>query len=212
MTKSAALLGLFACLAGPPACGGADTEAKPSVFTEPSAGAKDVSSGTPYELLFPLVDGTLYQYETRDLAGGTGLSIVRVFRSSANEGEWRLPSATKRFVYTPSGLYLERFGARVPLLEGPLVAGQTFPGEHGGRTRITSTDAAIEVPAGRFVRCVETVEERGGDAPARYRTVYCPGVGVVALEVEAGDAGEHAVLRSYGPPVAIGPDGATIVR
>lgn len=212
MTKSAALLGLFACLVGPAACAGAEGAAPPSVFTAPSSGAKDVSSGTPYEVLFPLVDGSLYQYETTDLAGGKGLSIVRVFRASANEGEWRLPNATKRFVFASNGLYLERFGARVPLLEGPLVAGQTFAGEHGGRTRITATDRAIEVPAGSFTRCVETVEERGGDAPARYRTVYCPGVGVVALDVEAGGAGERAVLRSHGPPVAIGPDGATIVR
>ena len=209
MTKSAALLGLLAGLVG---CGGAAGEAKPSLFTAPSQGAKDVSSGTPYEVLFPLVDGNLYQYATTNLAGGSGVSIVRVHRSSASEGEWRLPNATKRFVYAPSGLYLERFGARVPLLEGPIVAGQTFPGEHGGRTRITTTDATVEVPAGRFARCVETVEERGGDAPARYRTVYCPGVGMVSLDVEAGGVGERAVLQSHGPPVAIGPDGATIVR
>jgi hypothetical protein len=37
--------------------------------------------------------------------------------------------------------------------------------------------------------------------------VFCPDVGVVALEVVSGMSLERAELKSYAPPVNIGPSG-----
>jgi hypothetical protein len=55
-----------------------------------------------------------------------------------------------------------------------------------------------------------TIEERGGDVRATYTTTFCPDVGIVLLEVDAGMQSERAELRSYGPPVFIGPPGTSM--
>ena len=107
-------------------CGAAETPTKPSPFTSPSEGAKDVSSGTPYEAYFPLIDGYLYQYATE---GDGGMLIVRVHRESAQAGQFRLPNGTKRFEYRPQGVFLLGGAAGpVAILAGPLAVGTSFRG------------------------------------------------------------------------------------
>lgn len=186
-------------------CGAAETSSKPSPFTSPSDGEKDVSSGTPYEAYFPLIDGYLYQYATE---GEAGMFIVRVHRESAQTGQFRLSNGTKFFEYRPQGVFL--LGGRsgpVAILAGPLAVGTSFRGEHGGTTVIQSTNTAIDVPAGHFQDCIATREERMGSPPAVFRAVYCKGVGLVSLEAQQGPISERASLVSVGPPIAIGPEG-----
>jgi hypothetical protein len=76
--------------------------------------------------------------------------------------------------------------------------------------RVAAVDRIVDVPAGKFVGCVDTVEEvRAASAePARrVTTTYCPDVGIVSLHVEAWENGRHvgerAVLRSFGKPVSL---------
>jgi hypothetical protein len=43
-------------------------------------------------------------------------------------------------------------------------------------------------------------------------TTFCPDVGIVLLEAASGAAIERAELKSYGPPVEIGPDGLSVTK
>jgi len=180
----------------------------PAAWLAPTTeGQKDVSSGTPLERFFPLVDGMVYHYATESMGGEHGFLVARVVRTSANAGELRFPKGRKRISFAKDGIVLELLEGPVYLIKEPVAVGATFRGEHGGTTRILAINAAIDVPAGHYDGCIQTLEERGGDAPVRYATTYCPGVGIVLLEAGGGGALERASLTSYGPPLAMKPDG-----
>jgi hypothetical protein len=183
---------VFAVFLGAAACGGEVPTA--------SAPASAPRSGSPVERYFPLEDGRIYHYVTRE-GDDTGMLVARVARTGEDRGELRLSNATKRFVYAPDGVAYEGGGAYV--LKAPLEVGATWAGEHGGTTRITRTDADVAGLAGRYAGCLETVEEGGRIEGARYASTYCPGVGMVLLEVTAGGDAARAELKSYGAPVAI---------
>jgi hypothetical protein len=205
--KAAALVGatLFALAA----CGGS-AGAPPAWLASSGSGEathKDIASGSALERFFPLVDGMIYQYVTENELGEPGLLIARVARSEEKSGELRFPTGVKRFSFAPEGVFVEAAGGPVYLLKAPLVAGSSFRGEHGGLTRIQSTSAAVDVPAGHFDGCIQTLEERSGDRPVRYATTFCPAVGVVLLEVASGASLERAALKSYAEPVQMKPDG-----
>lgn len=191
------------------ACGPAQSEtAKSSPWTNPGAGAVGATSGTEAERFFPLVHGHIWQYATSSDEGDKGLLLIRAHRIDARHGELRTPSGARRIEYLPEGVGLAGLSAFI--LKTPLAPGTTWNGEHGGTARITDANATLDVPAGRFTGCIVTVEERGGDRPVRYTTVFCPEVGIAALTVEAGAALERAELKSYGPPVNLGPDGNSV--
>jgi len=181
---------VLACAA---ACGGEKTPA-----SAPAAAVR-APSGSTVEPYFPLEEGRIYSYATNE-AGETGMLVARVHRSDATHGELRLSNATKRFVYSAEGV---AYDTGVFLLKAPLEVGTSWPGEHGGTTKITRTDAAPKVPAGSYTSCVETVEEGGRPPGARFTTTYCPGVGMVLLEVAFGGTESRAELRSYGMPAKI---------
>jgi hypothetical protein len=198
----AAAFGDLGCGAGAPA----DT-----AWTAPSRGVKGASSGSDVERFFPLVDGNVYHYVTLDDDNAQGLLVARVFRADAAHGELQFPSGARRFEYVRDGVQLQATGGRLAdgafVLKGPLEIGSSWRGEHGGQTKIVGIDVEAVVPAGRYGGCVQTVEERGGDNPAKWATTFCPLVGIVILEAAGGGRFERAELKSYGPPVAIGPDG-----
>jgi hypothetical protein len=180
------LLLLVACGSGEP---------KPAAPTPPP-----VASGSALEHFFPLEEGKVYHYVTKE-GPDTGMLVANVHRTDATHGELRLSNATKRFAFTPDGVAYDGGGAFV--LKGPLAVGSSWPGEHGGTTKIASTDASIEVPAGHYASCVVTVEEGGRPPGSRYETTFCPGVGMVLLVVRAGGAEARAELKSYAAPVKI---------
>ncbi|WP_437316433.1 hypothetical protein [Sorangium sp. So ce385] len=186
-------------------CGGAPAPARPAAWNAAPDGQQGASSGTQAERYFPLVDGHIYHYATMSEGGEQGLLVARVHRADERRGELRFPSGVKRFAFTPEGVIRSDTGVFV--LKEPIAPGTTWTGEHGGRARIAAVDAAIEVPAGRFTGCVQTVEERLGDRPARFVSTFCPDVGVVAIEAASGASYERAELKSYAPPVDVGPDG-----
>ncbi len=195
---TAALLMMSAC--GPPA--------------EPSSPAADpgrgpaLSSGTALERLFPLQDRHVYQYVAETDSGQQDGLVIQVSRSDALGGTLQLPGGRKHFRYQSDGVQLTPpTGAPVYVLKQPLTPGNRWRGEHGGTVEIVAVDASVTVPAGLFTGCVTTVEQRGGDRPLRVTTTFCPDVGIVQLEATSGAQLERASLRSYGPPVDIGPDG-----
>lgn len=170
-----------------------------------------VSSGLPIERYFPIVHDHRWVYDTTNDDGRRDTLIVRARRISAAEGELVVPRGARHFSYMREGVaFVDRGAAFV--LKTPLAVGTTWRGEHGGISRIETVGAAITVAAGRFENCVVTIEERGGDVRATYTTTFCPDVGIVVLDVDAGMQHERAELRSYGPPVFIGPPGATMIE
>jgi hypothetical protein len=167
---------------------------------------KNVSSGASVERFFPLVDGQIYQYATSNELNDRGLLIARVFRSDPGHGELRYPSGkVKRFEYGPDGVKLMPSGAYI--LKAPLDPSATWRGENGGQTSVLSMNATVEVPAGTFTGCVQTMEERRGDRPVRFATTFCPDVGIVLLEAASGANLERAELKSYAAALEMKPDG-----
>lgn len=184
-------------------CSGA-TEPPPASTQRSS---EPLSSGTPLERLFPLVDRATYQY-VLESDEGQDVLLGRVSRTGAKRGTLHLPGGDKRFEYAADGIKLVSAPwGPVYVLQRPVTVGHRWRGEHGGTVEIIAVDVAVEVPAGHFEGCVQTLETRGGDRPLRVATTYCPDVGIVLLEAAAGASLERAALKSYGPPVELGPDG-----
>ena len=174
------------------ACGSAGGPTAQSVSTKPP-------SGSSAEQYFPLEEGRIYAYATSE-NGETGMLVAKVHRSDATHGELRLSNATKRFVFTPEGV---AYDGGAFILKAPLDVGATWPGEHGGTAKVVSIDASPKVVAGSYSSCIQTVEEGGRPEGSKYVTTYCPGVGMVLLEVHAAGAEAKAELKSYGAPVKI---------
>lgn len=182
---SSLVLLLVSCAVGTPA------ETTTSV-TKPA-------SGSSVEQYFPLEEGRLYHYVTSE-GGETGMLVAKVHRTDATHGELRLSNATKRFVFSPDGV---AYDTGLFILKAPLEVGKSWPGEHGGTTRVATVDAAPKVPAGTYASCVQTIEEGGRPPGSKYATTYCPGVGMVLLEIQVAGGEARAELKSYAPPVKI---------
>src|SRR5690606_2729392 len=88
------------------------------------------------------------------------------------------------------------------LLEEPLKKGRSFKGAFGTVT-ITETDQLVKVPAGTYAGCLTTVEE-SQDPPKRSTSIFCPGIGLVLMEVESFGA-DSALVRTeltyHGPRI-----------
>jgi len=177
-----------------------------SVPTQDAAPAAAPVAATAAERFFPLEEGKIYSYTTRENED-TGMLVAKVHRTDATHGELRLSNATKRFAILPDGI---TYVGGAYVLKTPLDTGASWPGEHGGTTTIASTDVSLQVPAGSYAGCLQTVEDRGRVPGARYETTYCPGVGMVLLVVSAPVGNARAELKSYGAPVKIEGSGLRI--
>jgi hypothetical protein len=190
-------------------CGGPPEPANTQWMARPT-GAQDVHSGSPAEAFFPLVDGNVYLYQTQNELGEQGLLMARVHRDDAQHGTLQYAGGTsKKFSYTGEGVTIESKLGTAFVLKAPLVAGTTWRGEHGGNVKIIAVDQIADSSAGKFTGCIQTLEERLGDAPVRYATTFCPTVGIVILEAATGANLERAELKSYGASRDFGPDGVT---
>ncbi len=70
--------------------------------------------------------------------------------------------------------------------------------------RVTSVNLSVDAPAGKFSGCLQTVEEaKLGAATRKTTTVFCPGVGITELEIEAEQEGtsvlQRLTLKAFGP-------------
>lgn len=151
----------------------------------------------PVQQYLPLQDDTISQFEMTTDGGDPGMFVLEISRPRDNLAELRIAGHVQRLQLEPTRIVHATGGT---LLEEPLEVGHHFRGAFGEVT-ITDIHHSIQVPAGRYEQCLVTVEE--STAPARRATsVYCKGVGLVALTVEAfeGEAGliENR-LTQHGP-------------
>jgi hypothetical protein len=186
-------LGLLLAVVG---CGGAaaqnDSKLGP---TEPVI--------TDVERYMPLKADTVYAFETSiENSGEKGVLMMHVDRPRANQAVLVVGGKAQRLEIEKQGIRLSNGGW---LLKAPLSVAAQFKGQFG-QVVVRSTDATVDTPAGRFTGCVETIEESTA-VQKRVTTVFCPDIGIVALDAEGtiGDdfGRERAVLRSYGPRVDI---------
>jgi len=184
------------------ACGG-PKNAPPS---EP-AGAKAPESAV--SRFFPLVDGTQWAYDAEE--DDTGNKGVFVTRAKAMAGpRFSLMTGQRSRVVEVRSEGITRAETGTYLLHAPLSAGAEWPGEAGATVRVGDVDRVVDVPAGKFVGCIDTVEElraAAGGPLRRVTTTFCPDVGIVVLHAEAWENGRHvgerAVLRSFGKPISL---------
>ena len=207
LASACSALGLLLSACGATTDGAAAARASP--WLTPGTGQQNAVSGSSAERYFPLVDGMVYTYTTVNEVGEQGLLVARVHRADGMRGELRFPgSGVKGFEILPDGIALHaRNGETSYVLKLPLVVGTTWRGEHGGQSRILNTELTMDTPAGHYETCVQTMEERLGDRPTRFSTTFCPGVGVVQIDVATGANFERALLKSYAPPMRMREDG-----
>jgi hypothetical protein len=158
---------------------------------------------------FPLVDGTQWAYEAEE--DETGNKGVFVTRAKAMAGpRFALVTGQRSRIVEVRAEGITRVETGAYLLRAPLEKDSEWPGESGAVVRVGAIDRIVDVPAGKFVGCLDTVEEQrgaGNEPMRRITTTYCPDVGIVALHAEAWDNGRHvgerAALRSFGKPISI---------
>ncbi len=155
------------------------------------------------ERLMPLEDRTVYTYDTHsENSAEHGVLIVQISRPRPDRADLRMGSHTERLQLEPGAITFVEGGY---LLKSPIVKGSRWRSKFG-IVDVVDADEQIDVPAGRFVGCVRTVEREDGTGGSKQVTsVYCPHVGLVLLDAEAvGDQGlnrETAVLKSFGARV-----------
>ena len=162
------------------------------------------------ERYLPLENGTVFSYDTASETGRSGILIVQISRPRPDRVDLRMGAKTERLEITSDGVAYVEGGY---LLKAPLTAGSTWKSKTG-TVRVESADETAKVPAGQFEGCVRTLEETRDPGASRVvRTVFCPHVGLVSIDVEAtsdrGHERETAVLRSFGPRVDLAPGDAT---
>ncbi|HMI89058.1 MAG TPA: hypothetical protein VK550_33500 [Polyangiaceae bacterium] len=158
---------------------------------------------------FPLIDGTQWAYDAEeDDTGQKGLFVTRA-RAMAGP-RFSLVTGQRSRIVEVRAEGITRVETGTYLLRAPLDAGAEWPGDGGAMVRVAAMDRIVDVPAGKFVGCLDTVEEQrgaGGEPVRRVTTTYCPEVGIVSLHAEAWENGRHigerAVLRSFGKPISI---------
>jgi hypothetical protein len=178
----------------------------------PGSKPRAFSSGTPLERYVPLVDGHVYQYDYDDGAEARGVMTIRIKRFDDTHGAWVLPAGGNVFEYTSDGVVTEGKHGQSYVLKLPLEVGQRWRGSNQSWVEIKRVTASVTVPAGTFANCVETLEARGGDVPLSITASFCPDVGMVQRDIASGKRSEHLVLRSFGPPIRVGPDGLKILK
>jgi hypothetical protein len=158
---------------------------------------------------FPLTDGTQWAYDAEE--EGTGNKGIFVTRAKAMAGpRFSLVTGQRSRIVEIRPEGITRIDTGTYLLRAPLTSGAEWPGDGGAVVRVAVVDRIVDVPAGKFVGCVDTVEEARaatGEPARRVTTTYCPDVGIVSLHAEAWENGKHvgerAVLRSFGKPVSL---------
>lgn len=160
---------------------------------------KDAARVAGVERFFPLVDGTIYTYQSVT-DHGPDMFMVRVRRVGPDTAQLLTGSSVRSLSIKADSIHRAGGGF---VLQAPLSKGSSWRGDRG-TVRILEDDHQVTVPAGSFKGCLLTVEEIGGDARGRISTSFCPEVGIVRMIVEewrgADQVSETVELRAFGPP------------
>ena len=186
LTLTLALLSTASCASAPPA----KPEAPPSA---------PVTELTRY---LPLENNTVFSYETYiEESNERGIAVFEIKRPRPELAELSIAGQVrKRYYFEPAGV---RSGQGGYLLKTPLSLHSQWTGDDG-QVQVTSVNQSVDVPAGKFSGCLQTVEDaKLGSATRKTTTVFCPGVGITVLEIEAEQEGTSVLqrlkLKSFGP-------------
>jgi hypothetical protein len=166
----------------------------------PSAPAKAVISDVARYL--PLENDTVFSYETYiEDSNERGIAVFEIKRPRPELAELSIAGQVrKRYYFEPAGVRSSHGGY---LLKSPLSLNAEWTGDDG-KVKVTSVNQSVDAPAGKFSGCLQTVEEAQLGAMARKTTtVFCPGVGITVLEIDAEREGtsvlQRLTLKSFGP-------------
>jgi hypothetical protein len=137
--------------------------------------------------MLPLKDQTVSNFRMTTDLGEEGILVLEIYRPRPELAELKIAGRAQRLAIEDNRISQTTGGI---LLETPLEQGRSFVGSFGTVT-ITATGELVEVPAGTYSGCLTTVEESKAP-PKRSTSTYCPGIGLVRMEVES--FGESAGL------------------
>jgi hypothetical protein len=185
-------------LALPLLLAGASCAAVPPAAADARQGAVVTEVGR----YLPLENNTVFSYETYiEDTNERGLAVFEISRPRPELAELSIAGQVrKRYYFEPAGVRSAQGGY---LLKSPLSLNSEWTGDDG-QVKVTSVDQSVDVPAGKFSGCIQTVERALLPAATRTTTtVFCPGVGITVLQIEAEQEGTSVLqrlrLKSFGP-------------
>jgi hypothetical protein len=165
------------------------------------AEAPQAAPATEMSRYLPLENNTVFSYETYiEDSNERGLAVFEIARPRPELAELSIAGQVrKRYYFEPGGVRSAHGGY---LLKSPLTAGSEWTGDDG-QVKVTSVDLSV-VPAGKFSGCIQTVElAKLPGATRTTTTVFCPGVGITVLQIQAEQEGTSVLqrlsLKSFGP-------------
>lgn len=162
----------------------------------PAAAASELTRYVPF------TNNTVLSYETYiEDTNERGILVFEISRPRPELAELSVAGQVrKRYYFEPGGVRSAQGGY---LLKAPLTANAEWQGDDG-RVKLTAVSQSVDVPAGKFAGCIQTVEEAKLAAATRTTTtVFCPGVGITTLQIEGEQEGtsvlQRITLKSFGP-------------
>lgn len=157
---------------------------------------------TELDRFLPLQGDTVFSYQSYiEDTNERGLVIFEIRRPRPELAEISIAGQVrKRYYFEPGGV---RSGQGGYLLRSPLQLNSEWTGDDG-KVKVTSIDQSVDVPAGKFSGCLQTIEEaRLAQATRKTTTIFCPGVGITVLEIAAEEGAtsvlQRLTLKSFGP-------------
>jgi hypothetical protein len=150
----------------------------------------------------PLENDTVFSYATYiEETNERGLAVFEIKRPRPELAELSLAGQVRRRYYFEAGGVRSSLGGY--LLKLPLEQNAEWHGDDGS-VKLTHVNLSVDVPAGKFSGCIQTVEQAQlGAATRKTTTVFCPGVGITVLEINAEQEGmsvlQRLSLKSFGP-------------
>ncbi|HYP74968.1 MAG TPA: hypothetical protein VER12_03395 [Polyangiaceae bacterium] len=150
----------------------------------------------------PLLDDSVLSYETYiEDTNERGIAVFEIDRPRPELAELKLAGQVrKRYYFEPGGVRSSHGGY---LLKLPLSLNAEWTGDDG-KVKLTQVDLSVDTPAGKFAGCLQTIENAQlGAATRKTTTVFCPGVGITVLEIDAAQEGtsvlQRLTLKAFGP-------------